>query len=144
MAFTGIQAQDVAAGLLESLSSVKVEDQQHEQLSCVRISGSGQSLSVERILSHMPKRKLSMADFVNVALMEMKEKADHEASLPPESVALICRAELMSTLVATWELLRRTYRDEDHPRVQVLIDRPRVYSSTKMKNLARSTYIRAY
>ncbi len=60
--------------------------------------------------------------------------------LPAERVALIRRAQLMTTLDATYEMVNKSYGGQDPPTLQVLIDRQQIFSSAKMKNLARSKY----
>ncbi len=144
MSSRAIQDNEVEA-LLKSLSFKSLDDRpQPGQYSGARILGSSQPLSMEQILSAMPRHKLSRTDFMNDELTKLKEKADHEASLPAERVALIRRAQLITTLDATYEMVNKSYRGQTPPTLQVLIDRPERYSSAKMKNLARSTYICAY
>ena len=95
--------------------------------------------TVDQILSVLPKKKLTRDDFLKGDLKEMQEKADHEASLPPEHVPLVNRRDLMGTIQSTWEAVGEAKPDQGCL-VQVVFESPQRFSSASLEDLSRSTF----
>lgn len=96
---------------------------------------------MEQILALMPKRKLTREDFRNDTYIQLKKKADREASLPPEHVPLINRMDLLGTLHATRKAMKENFASLNAPgRNEVQILWPQIYSSAKLEDLSRCAF----
>lgn len=73
---------------------------------------------------------------MNPELTMLKENAEREASKPSEHVAVINRAELMGTLQSAWEMSKKMERSKEAGAITILIERPQIYSSAKLKDLS--------
>ncbi len=134
------QAKDAVLGFLRSMNLTDSDGRPQvtpslEQLSVAQASVGELSLSTDQIMSNLPRHKLTKSDFMNNEFKELKEKADHEASLPPEHIGLIDRGKLIRTLQATIK-----YSTGASSSLSVLFDRPQIYSAANMENLSPSTY----
>lgn len=129
-----IQTRDLAQALLASLSAQR---ERPPKKSVASVVGSNQALTMDQVLAVMPRHKLTRDDFRNEEYKNLKEKADLEASLPPEHVPLINRMDLLGTLHATW----KTMYYQTTPGINLVqILRPQTYSSAKLEDLSCSMY----
>ncbi|KLO07474.1 hypothetical protein SCHPADRAFT_909449 [Schizopora paradoxa] len=122
-------------GILDSLQSQMSQLSTQGPRTRAREVGSGQAFSMDQIISMMPKKKLAREDFMNDQLADLKEKADREASLPPEHVPLINRKDLLGTLRATWKAINEPSPGQVMSK-QVIIFWPQKYSTTKIGDLS--------
>lgn len=142
MSFQSQDIDGILGGLLKTLSVSKNERSRrgHGQ-----IPGTNQPIRMERALSLLPKRKLKVSDIVNDELKIWQEKANLQASRPPERIDLISRDKIMDTLKSTWNYVHEIEQEiskhgPGSRTTSVLIDRPQIFSSQKLENLTSSTF----
>ncbi|KLO07473.1 hypothetical protein SCHPADRAFT_1001647 [Schizopora paradoxa] len=112
-----------------------LESAQASKRNAPRMIGSGKgAVPMDQVLAVMPRRKLTRDDFLKSETKHFKEKADREASLPPEHVPLVNTSDLMGTLKATWDLMEKQTSMSVN---QVVIQWPQKYSTAKMEDLSR-------
>ena len=83
-----------------------------------------------------PRRKLTRDHFLTPKLKELMEKANHEASLPPENAERVYEEDILHTLSAMWGTA--DYLDPKRI-LEVVIRWPQKYSTATLQDLSRST-----
>lgn len=100
------------------------------------IENENQVTPMDHVSIEVPRRKLTRDHFLTPKLKALKEKADLEASLPPENAPRVKGIDILNTLRATWDTL-----DKADPKTifEVVIRWPQKYSTATLQDLSRST-----